>query len=168
VAASAIPAVLSALLSMAQAAQASTLAGVEVVDGPPTLVPASVQEALVFGSDWDPNEATIATSVLEPFSDFAQLETITMPGAVVVKTGEPTTAAPTARMFAILTALKALLVADPTLGGVVGYSLDAGGGGKAEQQSLAHLSSLVPRRSVAGGTRCVGAFTISAQAVLPD
>lgn len=167
-AASAIPAVLSALLSMAQAAQSTTLDGVEVIDGPPTLVPAGVQEALVFGSDWSREEATIATSTLEPFSDFAQLETITVPGAVMVKTGETTTATSTARMFAILDVLKALLVADPTLGGVVGYSLDVGGGGRAEQQSLAHLSSLAPRRSVAGGTRCVAPFTVTAQAVLPD
>jgi hypothetical protein len=168
VAASAIPAVLSALLSIAQGAQASTLAGVEVVDGPPTLVPAGVQEALVFGADWDPNEATIATSTLEPFSDFAQLETVTVPGAVMVKTGETATAAATARMFAILDVLKALLVANPTLGGVVGYSLDTGGGGRAEQASLAHLSTLAARRSIAGGTRCIGAFTITAQAVVPD
>lgn len=167
-AASVVPAALTALLGMAVAARATTLAAVEVIDGPPTLVPAGVQEALVLGADWDPAESIVATSVLEAFSDFAQLETVTVPGAVMVKTGETTTAAPTTRVYQILDAFKALLVADPTLGGVVGYSLDASGGGKAEPQSLAQLASTSFRRSVSGGTRCVVTFTVTGQALLPD
>lgn len=163
--ASAIPGVLVRLLELALTLQTDTL---QVIDGPPTLIPPGVTEALVIGADWDPNEAIVATSTLEPYSDYAQLEVVTVPGAVMVKIGEPTTAAPTARAYAILAAFKGLLTADPTLAGAVGYADDAGGGGKAEASSLARLTSTSLRRSVSGGTRCVVSFTVGAQALIPD
>jgi hypothetical protein len=159
----------TALLTAVRAAQAASLSGVEVIDGPPTLVPAGVSEALVIGADWDPSEGLFASSAFEPFSDFAQLETITVPGAVMVKSGEPAqSTAVTARAFTILAALKDVLTADPTLGGTVGYTLDVSGGGRAEAASLARLTTVSARRSATGGPRCVLTFTVGAQAVIAD
>lgn len=158
----------AALAAACRTAQATTLAGVEVVTGPPALVAAGVEEVLVLGADWDPAEATAATSTFEPYSDYAQIETIEIPGAVMVKTGDPYVAVTTTRAFEILAALKALLVADPTLGGAVGYSLDASGGGRAEETSLAQLTSVELRETAAGGARTVLAFTVGAAALIPD
>lgn len=166
--ASVIPAVEAALLAMFQTAQATTLAGVEVIAGPPTLVPAGVTEALVVGADWSPDEATVATSTFEPYSDYAQIETVLVPITVMTETGDPATAAATARASVILGAVKTLLVTDPTLGGVVGYSTDVGGGGKAEPTSLARLASVAWRRAISGGTKCVVNAVLTAAAVVPD
>lgn len=163
-----LPAVLAALSAMFQTATATTLTGVEVVDGPPTLVPAGTPEALVVGGGWSPDETVIASSTLEPFSDYAQVETITIPVAVMTETGDVAAAAMATRAAEILAAVKALLLADPTLGGLVGYSLDVSGGGKAEPSSLIRLASISARRAISGGTRCVTDVVLTAAAVIPD
>jgi hypothetical protein len=168
-AASAIPAMRAALVAACTAAQATTLAGVEVIAGPPTLIAAGVGEAIAIGADWDPEEATAATSVFEPYSDYTQVETLEVPGAIRVKSGDPAALVDcTDRAFEILAALKALLVADPTLGGAVGYAADASGGGRAEETSLAQLTSATLREDIAGGARSVIAFTVGAAALIPD
>lgn len=166
--ASIIPDVTEALLAMFTLAQATTLTGVEVIAGPPTLVPAGVEQAIAVGSDWSPDEATVATSTFEPYSDYAQIETVLVPVTVMTKTGEVAAVSATALAGTILDAIKVLLVADPTLGGVVGYATDVGGGGKAEPSSLARFASVAWRRAISGGTRCVVNTVLTAAAVVPD
>lgn len=168
---SAIPAVLSALVAMCTTAQATTLAGVLVLDGSPTpdRVPAGAYEGLVIGGDWDPVDRVAATSTLEPISDYAKRETIAISGAVVVKSGDPAMASPRIRAFAIVDALKVLLTVDPTLGGVAGYAADSGFGGPAEAASLAAVLTVESlRQTFSGGARCVVGFTINLAALLAD
>lgn len=168
-AASALPGAFTALQSLLAGAQATTLDGVTLFTGPPAQAPPGITAAVVLGGTWDPAETLIGTSAFEPFSDYADLERLTIPGAVMTTTGDPNAiAAVTTQAFAILGAVKDLINADSTLGGAVGYAEDAGGGGKAEPSSLARLASLAPRCSAAGGTRCVIDFTVSAAALATD
>lgn len=167
--ASIIPSVTNALLTMFTTAQATTLAGVEVIAGPPALVPAGIERAIAVGSDWSPDEAIVATSTFAPYSDYAQIETVLVPVAVMAKTGDVAATSATTTATAILDAIKTLLVADPTLGGVVGYSTDVGGGGKAEPSSLAQFASITWRRAISGaGARAVVNATLTAAAIVAD
>lgn len=167
---SAIPAALTALKTASDAA--SSLLGVYISDGPPDQVPVGTKEYLALGADWDPSGAgptgqAGAVSTYEPYSDYAQLETITITSSVVVWSGDDL-AAQRNRASAILIAAKALIDADPTLGGTVGVASDPSLGGPAVEGTTARISATSWRQVQSGGAGCAVTFTISAVALVGE
>lgn len=157
--ASAISAVLDYLVTAATAAQATTLVGVHVQDGPPTASLAGLPKVLVLGGEWQPSDVARpgAAGPQEPAMGAASYyEQISLSGSAFAQSGDTAMRDRRDEAFAILDALKALIFADRTLGGLV--------------QGDARISVVDEYRPLQNerGSAAIVDFTVSGTALLWD
>lgn len=150
---------LSTLVAKAQAAQATTLAGVTVQDGPwPARYVVTDSDFLIIGGDFDPQNIDVSavTSVQTPdlMGNFSVDEDLTVVAVAVSQSGDPNAMA-TCRAKAIATveAFEDLLTADPMLGGLL------------QSQTVLSVTSL-RQVQTADGPYCAVNFTVSASALI--
>lgn len=115
---------LTGLVARAQAAQATTLAGVTVQDGPwPAAYVVTDPDFLIIGGDFEPTQAGLsAVSTVptpSPMGNNSFDEALTVRGVVVSQSGDTAMGPRRARAVAVLEAFQDLLTADPTLGGLL-------------------------------------------------
>lgn len=144
--------VIVALTTKWQALMTTTLAGVQVVDGPQANADASQEWMFVGHTGGVPTEGVETAIGQQDLYTFAKgtSETMGVDVGIVVVRGDPNITLARQRCFAIMSAAKAALMLDMTLGGIV---------------MEAHVSQImyVPTVSSAGAKVRV-TFTVSYQA----
>jgi hypothetical protein len=150
--------VLTYLVAAAVAAQATTLAGVTVQDGPwPAAYPVTDPDFLIIGGDFEPTlvdqSEVSATQTRSPMGNNSMDEQLSIGCVVVSQSGDTAMAPRRARAVAIVEAFEDLLTADPRLGGLL--------------QAAATLS-LTGLRQVQNsrGAYCAANLTIGASALI--
>jgi hypothetical protein len=116
--------VLSALVARATAAQATTLAGVTVQDGPwPAAYVVTDLRFLIIGGDYEPTTANLsavtATQTPSDMGNNSMDEQLTVRGVVVSQSGDTAMGPRRAEAVADLEAFEGLLTADQDLGGLL-------------------------------------------------
>lgn len=154
-----IPQVLDYLVALASGLTASTLAGVQVQDGPPTQSLAGLPKVLVIGGEWQPSETVRsgATGPQEPsMGNASRNESISVACSAFSQSGDTDMKARRDEAFAIEAAFENAVIADPTLGGLC-Y-------GDARVAAVDDYRPLQNER----GSAAVVDFTITATALLWD
>lgn len=150
--------VLTYLVAMATTAQATTLAGVTVQDGPwPAAYVVTDPRFLIVGGDFEPtNAAQSAVSTTQTPSSMGNNsvdEDLTIRGVAVSQSGDPVMGPRRAEAVATVEAFEDLLTADQKLGGLL--------------QSAAVLSVDSLRQvQVSRGAYCAVNFTVTASALI--
>ena len=153
-----IPQVIDYLLAQAAAAQATTLADVTIHDGPPAVQPPGTNKHLVIGGEWTTPELSrpAATGSQETsMGNRSRNETIAVTCQARSAWGAVEMVTRRAEAFAIVAAVEALIVADPTLGGLT-YA-DAKVGSVDEVRQIQQ-----------SGAGCIVSFMVMATALLWD
>jgi hypothetical protein len=150
---------LTALVAKAVGLQATTLAGVTVLDGPwPAGATVTDPDFLIIGGDYEPTSfdqpAVTTIPTASPMGNNSFDEAIAVPGVAVSWRGDPNAMA-TCRSVAIATveAFQDSLTADPTLGGLL------------EDQALLAVVGLRQVQTTRG-PYCAVNFTVSATALI--
>ena len=154
-----IPQVLDYLVAMASGLTATTLAGVQVQDGPPTQSLAGLPRVLVIGGEWQPSDVARpgATGTQEPsMGNASRNETISVACSAFSQSGDTDMRARRDEAFAVEAALENAVIADRTLGGLC-Y-------GDARVASVDDYRPLQNER----GSAAVVDFTITCTALLWD
>jgi hypothetical protein len=154
-AAFATPAVLDYLVALADAAPA--LDDVWLSDGPPVGPPPGLQKVLVIGGEWAPSDAArpAATAPILPVMDYGMGEQVSVACSAFYAGGD----APSvlrAGAFAIVSALRQLIAADPKLGGLC-----------LGDAAISLIDNVRILQGSSGGA-CVVDFAITATALLWD
>jgi hypothetical protein len=150
---------LTALVGKATGLQATTLAGVTVVDGPwPAGRVVTDPDFLIIGGDYDPTSVDVSAVTTEPtpsrMGNNSIEEALTAIGVAVSQSGDPN-AVTTCRARAVgwVEAFQDALTADPTLGGLL------------DDQALLAVTGL-RQIQTAKGPYCAVNFTVSATALI--
>lgn len=125
-----IPDVLAYLVAQCTALQASTLAGVYVQDGPPTLALVEQRKVLVIGGEWEPSSTSRpgARGTQTPsMGNASRDEAIEIACSAFSQSGDSDVATRRAEAGGIVAAVENRVIADRTLGGITyGDALVAG------------------------------------------
>ena len=149
--------ILTYLVAAAQAAQATTLAGVTVQDGPwPAAYVVTDTAFLIVGGDWEPTapaDSVSSTQTASSMGNNSVVEALTVRCAAVSQSGDTDMAARRAQAVAIVEAVEGLVTADPKLGGLL------------QEAAVLSVDSLRQEQR-GGGAYCAVNFTISASALI--
>lgn len=154
-----IPDVLTYLVAQCTALQSTTLAGVRVQDGPPTLALTDERKVLVIGGEWEPSDTTRPGAAAEQtpsMGNASRDEAISVTCSAFSQSGDADVAGRRTEAFGITSAVEAMIVADRTLGGLC-Y-------GDARLDSVDEYRAVQNER----GSAAVVDFTITATALLWD
>jgi hypothetical protein len=150
--------VLTYLVAAATAAQASTLAGVTVQDGPwPAAYVVTDPRFLIIGGDFEPTNAAqsavSATQTPSRMGNYSVVEDLSVRGVAVSQSGDTAMGPRRAEAVSAVEAFEDLLTADPKLGGLL--------------QSAAVLAVDSLRQvQTSRGAYCAVNFTVSASALI--
>ena len=149
--------ILIALVAAATAAQATTLAGVTVQDGPwPAAYVVTDTAFLIVGGDWEPAVSADSVTSVQTASRMGNnsvVEALTVRCAAVSQSGDTDMAVRRAQAVGIVEAVGNLLTADPKLGGLL-------------QEAAVMSVDSVRQEQRSGGAYCAVNFTISASALI--